>query len=147
MKLAYALAALAALALLAGPARANPLDNPGAAMPSIPDWEARTVQTLTGADGVPLSLGAPPANGGSCAINTQLGGQSSGSWKANGACAAGTIILTFASAAINGFECGAKDLTTPADTLTPSAYTTTTFTFSSVTMAASDLVMFSCRAF
>jgi hypothetical protein len=93
--------------------------------------------------------GAVPANSGSCAINTQLGGNTAGSFKANGACAAGTIILTLNATFTppNGWACKASDLTTPADLINQTAYTTSTATFSAVTMAASDLVTFSCIGF
>ena len=41
----------------------------------------------------------------------------------------------------------AHDLTTPANAINQTAYTTTTATFSAVTMAASDLVAFKCTTF
>jgi hypothetical protein len=95
-----------------------------------------------------VSGGTAPTNSGTCAINTQVGGNTAGSLKANGACASGTIVLTFATTAPNGWACTASDLTTPANLIKPGpTYTTTTATFTGVTMAASDLVTFSCVGF
>lgn len=91
--------------------------------------------------------GSAPTNSGTCAINTQLGGNAAGSFKANGACSAGTLILTLSTTATNGWVCDAHDLTTPANAINQTAYTTTTATFSAVTMAASDLVAFKCTTF
>jgi hypothetical protein len=93
-----------------------------------------------------IASGSAPTNSGSCAINTQLGGNTAGSFKANGACSSGTILLTFATTAPNGWTCAANDLTTTADTIKQTAYTTTTASFAA-TMAASDLASFSCTAF
>lgn len=95
-----------------------------------------------------VSGGTAPTNSGTCAINTQVGGNTAGSFKANGACSSGTIVLTFATTAPNGWACTASDLTTPANLIKPGpTYTTTTATFTGVTMAASDLVTFSCVGF
>jgi hypothetical protein len=93
-----------------------------------------------------ISAGTKPINSGTCAINTQLGGLAAGSFKANGACAAGTLIFTLATTATNGWVCDAHDLTTPSDSINEIAYTTTTATFVA-TMAASDLVAFHCTGF
>jgi hypothetical protein len=90
--------------------------------------------------------GSTPTATGTCPINTQLGGNTAGSFKANGACASGTVILTFAFTATNGWACDAHDLTTTADLMNQTAYTTTTATFTG-TMANADLVTFKCRAF
>lgn len=90
--------------------------------------------------------GSTPTGTGSCPINTQLGGNTAGSFKANGACAAGTVILTFAFTAPVGWACDTHDLTTPTDLMNQTAYTTTTATFTG-TMANADLVTFKCRAF
>lgn len=90
--------------------------------------------------------GSAPTATGACAINTQLGGNTAGSFKANGVCSASTVILTFANTAANGWSCDAHDLTTPADLMNQTAYTTTTATFTG-TMANLDLVTFKCTAF
>lgn len=92
-----------------------------------------------------LAGGSAPTNSGTCAINTQVGGATAGSFKANGACSSGTIILSMPTAA-NGWDCGAKNLTTPA-TFNQTAYTTTSVTFSSVTMASGDQATFKCQGF
>lgn len=137
---------IAAALLLPAAALANQ-SLPWANVPSLSDLEQGSIQDLTGFNGTPISLGPPPTLSGSCSTNTQLGGSSTGSFKANGACAAGTVIITLPYATANGYKCDAKDLTTPANTLTPSAYTTTTFTFSPVTLTADDIVVFQCEAF
>lgn len=89
---------------------------------------------------------AVPTPSGTCSINTQLGRNTVGSFKANGACASGTIILTFMTAAANGWACNAKDLTTPANAMNQTAYTASTATFSG-SMTNADLVTFSCFPF
>jgi hypothetical protein len=96
-----------------------------------------------------LVSGAVPANSGSCPINTQLGGNTAGSFKANGACSAGTIILTLNALVTpaNGWVCDAHNLNTPSNLINQTAYTTSTVTFSAVTMAAADLVTFKCVGF
>lgn len=85
--------------------------------------------------------GPAPTPTGSCAVNTQLGGNTAGSYKANGVCAAGTVILTFNQTAPNGWTCKAQDLTTPADIINQTAYSQTSVTFTG-TMASADLVTF-----
>jgi hypothetical protein len=90
--------------------------------------------------------GSPPTPTGTCPINTQVGGNTTGSFQANGACAAGTVILTFSATAPHGWYCEANDLTTMADAMKQSAYSTTSCTFTG-TMASADLVTFNARAF
>lgn len=135
-------ASLLALAVAAGANSSVPPWN----VPSMADWEQALLQNLTGANGVPVALGAPPASSGSCVISGQASGQSVGTFTASGACSAGTVIFTFLSPAPAGFECGAKDITTTADTLLETAYTTTTVTFTG-TMASGDHILFSCYVF
>lgn len=93
-----------------------------------------------------IGNGSVPTPTGTCAVNTQLGGNTIGSFKANGTCTAGTVILTFATTATNGWGCEASDLTTRADAVQQTAYTTTTATFTG-TMVSADLVTFHCMAF
>jgi hypothetical protein len=95
----------------------------------------------------PFGGGSSPTNTGSCAINTQVGGNIAGTFHANGACVAGTIILGFATTAPNGWACFATDRTTPADAVNQSASSATSATFGTVTMVASDVVQFSCAAY
>lgn len=90
--------------------------------------------------------GSAPTNTGSCGISTQAGGNTAGSFKANGACAAGTITLAFATTSPNGWSCTANDLTTTTNTVQQTGYTTTSATFKA-TMAASDIVTFNCVGF
>ena len=89
--------------------------------------------------------GAAPTNSGSCSINTQVGNSASGSWKANGACAAGTVILAMPTApgAKNGWVCNTHDQNTPADLMNQTATTTTSVTFTG-NMAANDVVTYAC---
>ncbi len=102
--------------------------------------------------GVPLmapgviATGAAPTLSGSCAAGTQIGGNTAGSFKFSAACSAGTVVLTFAGAAPNGWACHAQDMTTPADTLKQIAYTTTTATFTA-TAASGDQAVFQCSGF
>ncbi len=93
-----------------------------------------------------VSRGPRPTASGTCAINTPVGGATAGSFKANRACSAGTVILTFSVGAPNGWTCEAHDLTTPANALNETAYTPTGCTLSG-SMAASDLVTFSAVGF
>jgi hypothetical protein len=126
--------------------------NAGSATTEIGDGSTTGAVTIGGASntvtlgGTVLAGGAVPTPTGTCAINTQLGGNLAGSFKANGACAAGTVILTFAKAATNGFACDIHDLTTPADALNQTAYGTASATFTG-TMVTSDLVAFKCEGF
>ncbi len=93
--------------------------------------------------------GSAPTASGTCAINTQVGGNTAGSFKFNGACSsAGTVILTFATAAPNGWACDVTDMTTPADPLVQTAYSTTTATIKATAGASSaDQTVFDCTAF
>ncbi len=93
-----------------------------------------------------IAVGSVPAASGSCSIKDQIGGNWAGSFRAGGACSAGTIVLTFATTAPNGWACVASDLTAPAGALRQSAYSARTATFSA-TMAANDLATFSCTGF
>ena len=113
---------------------------------SIAQLAAQTftgVQTFSGAI---VMAGSAPSNSGSCNLNTQLGGNTAGSFKANGSCSAGTYVLTFATTMPNGWACTASDLTTPADTVKQTAYTATTASFVATT-AAADLITFRCDGF
>jgi hypothetical protein len=98
-----------------------------------------------------VSGGTKPVGSGSCPINTQVGGMSTGSFKANGACAAnGTIVLAMPNGvAPTGWRCGADDMTTPANPLKETAYTPSSVTFTALNgLAASDQVAFGpCTGF
>ena len=90
--------------------------------------------------------GSAPTASGSCSVNTQTGGNTAGTFKANGACAAGTVILTFATTQPTGWVCDTHDQTTVADLMNQTANTTTSVTFSG-NMAANDVVAFKCMGF
>lgn len=95
---------------------------------------------------VPVSNGSAPTASGTCPVNSQVGGNTAGTFAANGACSGGTVILTFAQSAPHGWACNAHDLTTPADGIAITSSTTTTATFTG-TLANSDVTSFECRAY
>ncbi len=93
------------------------------------------------------SYGAAPTLSGTCTpISTQVGGNTAGSLKMATACAGGTLIFTFTQTATNGYSCNIQDMTTPANTLKQTAYTSTTATFTGTTVL-NDIVVFQCMAF
>jgi hypothetical protein len=91
-----------------------------------------------------IAGGSTPTLSGTCTTSTQVGGNTAGSFEAS--CTAQTVIVTFATTAPNGWVCNAQDETTPADTLTQTAHSTTSCTLSGTT-ASNDNVVFSARAF
>ena len=91
-----------------------------------------------------LPGGAAPTLSGTCTTSTQLGGQTSGSFRAT--CSSQTVIMTFARAAPNGWNCQTQDETTPADTLKQTAHAASTCTLTGTT-AASDNVVFTATPF
>jgi hypothetical protein len=100
----------------------------------------------TGAFTAMIAKGSPPTLSGTCAANTQVGGNTAGTFKANGACVAGTVILTFATTAPNGWVCDTHDMTTPTNLLNQTASTATSVTFTGA-MTSLDVVAFKCMAF
>lgn len=90
--------------------------------------------------------GAAPTPSGACSVNTQTGGNTAGTFKANGACAASTVILTFAQAAPTGWACRANDQTTPGDAMNETASGASSVTFTG-TMVSADVVSFLCQAY
>jgi hypothetical protein len=96
-----------------------------------------------------LSEGTLYTTSGSCAPISRLGGADSGSFL-SGVAGTCTVVITInganGSTAPNGWACTASDLTTPADTIKQTAYTTTTATISGTT-ASGDLIAFSCKGF
>jgi hypothetical protein len=96
-----------------------------------------------------IASGITPITFGSCPINTQVGGNTSGSFTLSGACASGTVILTFATTAPNDWACFATDATTVATTISQNntaSSSTATLKFNG-TGASGDLIRFSCTAF
>lgn len=90
-----------------------------------------------------IAIGTAPTITGTCTTGTQLGGTTAGSFLAT--CVAQTVILALPTAP-NGWVCTFRDLTTPADSISQTAYSTTGCTGSGTTVA-SDLVTFEARAF
>ena len=93
-----------------------------------------------------ISAGEPPTSSGSCAVSGQVGGSGAGAFRSRGVCSSGTVVLTFSVPAPHGWTCDAHDLTTPSDTLSETAYSNRSCTFSG-SMAASDLVTFRAVGF
>ena len=90
------------------------------------------------------STGTPPTNSGSCALNTQLGGNTIGTFKASGACASGTYILTFASTAAHGWTCSSNDISTAAGVVRQSDTSTTWAKLTATSVLNTDLIGFAC---
>ncbi|MGJ0395660.1 MAG: hypothetical protein ACR65U_05480 [Methylocystis sp.] len=90
--------------------------------------------------------GAAPPNSGTCAIDAQAGGNTAGVFRADGACAGGTVTLSFAVPAPQGWVCDAHDMTTPANAINETGSTPSTVTFVAK-MANLDQVAFKCVAF
>ena len=112
-------------------------------------WDANGNLVETGSITVTAALikgGSAPTLAGTCTAGTQVGGNTAGSFKFSAACTAGTVIITFASSAPTGWACRVNDMTTPADALNQTAYTTTTATITG-TAASADQVVFLCEAF
>lgn len=93
-----------------------------------------------------LMGGATPTASGTCAVTTQVGGNTAGKFTASGACVAGTYILTFGFTATNGWACDAQDQTTPTDTIKQTGVSATSATFAATT-ANADVVNFKCLAY
>lgn len=92
-------------------------------------------------------VGAGPTYSGSCPVQNFNGGQINGRFSANGACVNGTVIMTFAAAALHGYSCKLQDLDTPTDTMNQTNYSTTSVTFTG-NMANNDRFTYSgCGGF
>lgn len=94
--------------------------------------------------GAEVRKGTPPVLTGTCTTSAQVGGNTAGKFAAT--CTAQTVIVTFATTAPNGWVCIARDMTTPADALNQTAYSTTSCTLTGTTVA-SDSVVFEATAF
>jgi hypothetical protein len=107
-----------------------------------------TALTITSTQQVEFSFAAvsigtvPVGTTGSCVASSFAGGAIAGTFSA-AVCTAGTIILSSMPTAPTGYSCSAWDRTTPADTVTQTASTTTSVTFKATTVAA-DVVQFAC---
>lgn len=90
--------------------------------------------------------GSAPTSSGSCAVTSQVGGNTVGSFVAAGSCAGGTYILGFSFSAPNGWSCDGEDRTTTTDTVQQTASTVTNATFKATT-ASADVVSWKCTAY
>lgn len=90
-----------------------------------------------------------PTGTGPCAtITTSTGNIYGGSFKCTGTTGAATITLTLPSSFNgNGYKCDFKDITTTADTITPTNAGATTCTASGSSIAANDVIAFSAQPF
>jgi hypothetical protein len=95
-----------------------------------------------------ISGGSVPVDGGgTCTVTGFAGGATAGTFVGPvGACAAGTVAITFAFTAPTGWSCDATDRTTSADSIKQTATTATKATFLA-TLAASDVVQYKCTAY
>lgn len=87
---------------------------------------------------------ATPILTGTCTTASKIGYNTAGSFAAT--CVAQTVILTFATTAPNGWVCNTHDITTVADVLNQTAYTTTSCTVTGTTVA-SDVITFNAVPF
>jgi hypothetical protein len=82
-----------------------------------------------------------------CGTPTSLtGGATAGSFLAQARSCTVTVTMGNLATAPNGWSCSVWDVTTTADTLKETAYTTTTVTFSG-TVASRDKIIFGCTGF
>lgn len=88
-----------------------------------------------------------PVVSGTCGTRgAQVGGAFAGTSVA-GAVTTCTMVLTFASAAPNGWDCHFKDLTTTTDTLPQASFTTTSCTSTAATIVSGDTIMYDAVGF
>jgi hypothetical protein len=92
-----------------------------------------------------LSRGDVPSLSGTCATGAQAGGNTVGSFKATSPCV-GTVIITFAEPAPNGWACDAQDETTATNTLRQTSHSRTSCTLAA-RLAESDIVVFKAIGF
>ncbi len=94
-----------------------------------------------------VTTGTAPTNTGSCAINTQSGGNTTGLFQFNGACSSGTVILTFGFTAPNGWACSVYDMTTAGATIRQTNFSATAATITVTSALTADRAIFNCNAF
>lgn len=104
------------------------------------------VSGLNSTLGADVSIGPVPVITGCGTISSELGGPTAGKFltTATTGCA---VVITFPGAAPNGWYCWVADLTTVADTFTQASFTTTSCTFTSRTIAASDQLVYTAIGF
>jgi F5/8 type C domain-containing protein len=107
---------------------------------ATPVWPPQAVANFAGV----VSNGATFTTSG-CSATLPVGGATAGSYTSgtSGTC---TVVVTPGVAAPHGWACKATDLTTPADVITQTATTLSTFTFSGTTVSA-DVINFSCTGY
>ena len=88
-----------------------------------------------------VTQGAQPVLSGCATISAAAGGATGGKFATSGTSC--NLVITFPSAAPNGWCCKANDLTTPANAINQNATTTTSATFAGTTVAA-DVVQWFC---
>jgi hypothetical protein len=110
------------------------------------DGSANEVVASAGVTGIIYAGVTKPTPSGACSVNTQTGGMSAGTFKANGACTSSTVILTFNTNAPTGFTCDTHDITTPAQSMNETSTTISTVTFTG-TMLTGDVVAWKCEGF
>lgn len=99
-------------------------------------WNPSTgLEVSHGAD---VSGGVLPVLTGCATISASVGGASAGQFVTSGTSC--TLVITFPSAAPNGWSCFANDVTTPADKVVQSATTTTSCSFTGTTVAADKIL-------
>lgn len=85
--------------------------------------------------------GAAPVLSGCATLSAKVLGPTAGKFVTSGTSC--NLVVTFATAAPNGWFCVAVDLTTAASVVSQASSTTTTATFAGTTVAA-DVVQFAC---
>jgi hypothetical protein len=93
-----------------------------------------------------IASGSSPTTAGSCPTDTQVGGNTRGTLQLNGNCAAGTIVLTLAATAPNGWYCTAIDRTNPTNVFINTSSSATAATFTG-TGSNNDVIAFDCGAY
>ena len=105
------------------------------------DYGWSPVTGLEAFHGAFVSQGVKPVVTGTCGtFGAQTGGATAGT-VATGATTC-TIILTFPSAAPNGWLCRFNDLTTPADLIVQASSTTTSCTSNAATVVSADVIQY-----
>src|ERR1700683_361423 len=93
--------------------------------------------------GALMAIGTQTVSG--CSLTGAVGGASAGSF-ARGTSGTCTVTITPGITATHGYTCDSHDITTTADTIKQTAYSTTTATISGTTVSG-DTVTWSCIAF
>jgi hypothetical protein len=104
------------------------------------------VTGLTVVQGIPVAGGNKPVvSGSTCGTLTQVGG--AGTFTVAGTATTCTIVVTFPSAAPNGYFCVFADETHPADIITQASHTSTSCTSTAATVTAADVILIEVNGF